>query len=309
MGHEIAGCLLVKLFVLHSTSFRVIFKVGEKQKGVMPEEQRLSNKLHIQDWIFVVLLLLQWHQWMIKPSIAKELVKNSHLATQWLIWQVAKDSPCTKGMGNNTITTHLALHLCEDILDDGVPDNINTAYKESAHIPRAKMTSRHTQKRAVSFTKQATHCFVENLAVTLASADAANNIESMGSRLDTHHRQQQHLTPWNDHAMVKWHKVKALLPALINAFTNLQGLQKGKSICICSTGQTTIKAGLCELFVHSFSPVDEEDLSLSNTLNGHYTVHCDSQGERPTLYLVDIESIKSATVGIPNVGWSPDDHP
>jgi hypothetical protein len=394
MGHEIAGCLLVKLFALHTTSFRVIFKVGKKRKGATPEEQRLSNELHIQDWILVVSSLLQWHQWMKQPTIAKEQVKNSHLATQWLIRQVAKVSPRTKGMGNNTIKTHLALHLCEDILDHGVPDNVNSAYAESAHIPLAKMTSRNTQKRAVSFTKQAAHRYVENLAVTLASADVANDVKLMGSRLDTPSptaapvdaqpsgvmagRQftiswttgedsatfswnrkgpsddpdkdrlpspvteylSEHCLPhmpngklpcftefvsvrddlyrahpniydggaWNDHAMVKWHKVKALLPAFIHTFVDLRGLPKGKSISVRSTGQTNIKAGLYAL-VHSFSPVNEEDLSFSNTLIGHYTVHRASQGERPILYLVDVEAIKSPTVGIPDVGWTPNGHP
>ena len=122
---------------------------------------------------------------MKQPTVAKEQVKNSHLAMQWLIWQVAKVSRCTKGMGNNTIKTHLALHLCKDILDHGVPDNVNSAYAESAHIPLAKMTSRNTQKQAVSFTKQAAHRYVENLVVTLASADVANDVELMGSWLDT----------------------------------------------------------------------------------------------------------------------------
>ena len=45
--------------------------------------------------------------------------------------------------------------LCKDILDHGVPDNVNSAYAESAHITLAKITSRNTQKRAISFTKQA----------------------------------------------------------------------------------------------------------------------------------------------------------
>jgi hypothetical protein len=330
---------------------------------------------------------------MKQPTIAKEQVKNSHLTMQWLIQQVAKVSTHTKGMGNNTIKTHLALHLCKDILDHGVPDDINSAYAEYPHIPLAKMTSRNTQKWAVSFTKQAAHRYVENLAVAVASTDEANDIELMGSRLDTPSptaapadaqpssimagRQftiswigdnsatfswnrkgpsddpdkdrlpspmteylSEHCLPhmpngelpcftdfvsvrddlyhalpnmydgweWNDHAMVKWHKVKALLPAFIHAFINLHGLPKEKSICIHSTGQTNIKAGLHAL-VHLFSPVDEEDLPLSNTLIGHYTVHCDFQGERPTLYLVDVESIKSPTVGIQDVGWTPNDHP
>ena len=185
MGHKIAWCLLVKLFALQTTSFHVIFKVRKKRKGATPEEQRLSNELHIQDWILVVSSLLQWHQWMKQPTIAKEQVRNSHLATQWLICQVAKVSLCIRGMGNNAIKTQLALHLCKDILDHGVPVNVNSPYAESAHIPLAKMTSRNTQKRAVSFTNQAAHCYVENLAVTLASADVANDFKLMRSRLDT----------------------------------------------------------------------------------------------------------------------------
>ena len=394
MGHEIAGCLLVKLFALHTTSFRVIFKVGKKRKGATPEEQRLSNELHIQDWILVVSSLLQWHQWMKQPTIAKVQVKNSHLAVKWLIRQIAKVSPRTKGMGNNTIKTHLALHLREDIFDHGVPDNVNSAYAESAHIPLAKITSRNTQKRAATFTKQAGNRFVENLVVTLASADIANDFELMGSGFDTrspttgapdtppagimagrqftiswttgdnsatftwkrkgpsddpdkdrlpsqvteyladhclphmpngklpcftefvsvnNDRYRAHPSiydsgPWNDHAMVKWQKTKALLPAFIHTFVDLRGLPKGNSICIRSTGQTNIKAGLYAL-VHSFSAVDEDDLDYCNALIGRYTVDHRSPGEMPTLYLVDVESIRSPTVGIPDVGWTPNDNP
>jgi hypothetical protein len=119
------------------------------------------------------------------PTIAKEQIKNSHVATQRLIWLVAKVSPSTNRMGKNMINLHLALHLCEDILDHGVPDDVNSPYADSAHIALAKMTSRNTQKRAVSFTKQAAHRYVENLVVTRASADVANDIKLMGSRLDS----------------------------------------------------------------------------------------------------------------------------
>ena len=90
---------------------------------------------------------------------------------------VAEVAPRPGGMTNNTIKRHLVLHLCEDILDHGVPDNVNSAYAESAHIPLAKLTSRNTQKRAVSFTKQAAHRYVENLVVSLASADVYNDMK------------------------------------------------------------------------------------------------------------------------------------
>ena len=88
-------------------------------------------------------------------------------------------------MGNSKIKMHLALHLCKDTLDHGVPDNDNSAYAESAHIPLAKITSWNTQNRADSFTKQTAYHYVENLAVTLASADVTNDVKLMGSRLDT----------------------------------------------------------------------------------------------------------------------------
>jgi hypothetical protein len=83
MGHEITGCLLVKLFAMHTTRFRQIFtpppppkngakksknkskvKDPKKLKVKDPELQRLSNEAHLADWILVVSSLLQWHQWM-----------------------------------------------------------------------------------------------------------------------------------------------------------------------------------------------------------------------------------------------------
>jgi hypothetical protein len=394
MGHEIAGCLLVKLFALHTTSFRVIFMVGKKRKGAMPEEQRLSNKLvHIQDWILVVSSLLQRHQLLNQPTIAKEQVNNSRLATQWLIWQVAKFQLAQREWETIPSRSTWPCIYARTFLIMAFL-RTSTALTQSLLTFRSqKMTSRNTQKRAVSFTKQAAHRYVENLAVTLASADVANDVKLTGSGLDTPSptaapadaqpsgvtagRQftiswkagadsvtfswnrkglsndpdkdrlpspvteclSEHCLPhmpngklpcltefvsvrndlyhahpkiyngraWNDHALVKWHKVKALLPAFIHAFVNLRGLPKGKSISIRSTGQTNIKAGLYAL-VHSLSPVDEENLSFSNTLIGQYTVHCASQVERPTLYLVDVEAIKSPTVGISDVGWTPNGH-
>ncbi|KAI2493083.1 hypothetical protein MHU86_21467 [Fragilaria crotonensis] len=136
MGHEMAGCLLVKLFALHTTCFRSIFNVGKKvtpKEGV--NDQRLCYSNHIEDWIVVVSSLLVWHQWMKQPTIPKKMVRRSHVAVQWLMRFVAEVAPRPSGMGNNTIKTHLVLHLCEDILDHGVPENVNSSYAESAHIP------------------------------------------------------------------------------------------------------------------------------------------------------------------------------
>jgi hypothetical protein len=61
MGHEMAGCLLVKLFAMHTTYFRCIFAVGTKQKKA-EGKQMLCNEKDISDWIVFVILLLTWYQ-------------------------------------------------------------------------------------------------------------------------------------------------------------------------------------------------------------------------------------------------------
>ncbi len=180
MGHEITGCLLVKLFAFHTTRFRQIFsshsKKSKKLKGSGSGLQRLQNVKHIEDWILIVSSLLQWHQWMKQSIISKAQVRKSHCAVQWLMRQVARVAPRPKGMGNNTIKTHLVLHLSEDILDHGVPDNVNSAYAESAHIPLSKITARNTQKRATTFTRQAANRYTENLAIASAWQDMQHDI-------------------------------------------------------------------------------------------------------------------------------------
>jgi hypothetical protein len=76
MGHDIAGCLLVKLFALQSTYFRIIFSVGSKENVAAPGEQRLQNETHISDWTLFVSSLLTWQQWMKQPTIAKKQIKG-----------------------------------------------------------------------------------------------------------------------------------------------------------------------------------------------------------------------------------------
>ncbi len=104
-------------------------------------------------------------------------MKDSHVTMQWLMRLMATVAPCTTKMTNNTIKKHLVLHLCKDILDHGVPDNVDSTFPKLAHIPLAKITSRNTEKQLVSFTKQAAYCFVENLVVSIASADMVNAIK------------------------------------------------------------------------------------------------------------------------------------
>ena len=69
---------------------------------------------------------------------------------------------------HSTVKMHLVLHLAKDIQDHGVPQNVNSAFSESADIPLAKEMSRKRQKRGGSSTYQAAKRYVENLSLELA---------------------------------------------------------------------------------------------------------------------------------------------
>ena len=226
MGHEIPGCLLVKLFALHTSCYRQIFlppkepknkaakgkqlkkneeegkraEVGRKlpatgaeNDAAMPDAQQETVKYvppplpklgcpkHIADWIHIVSCLLQWHQWMKQPTMRRSRVTRLATGVRWLIRNVANICPRMSGMRNNTIKMHLALHIREDILDHGVPDVVNSSYAESAHIPLAKNTSRNTQKRVASFTRQAAHRYHEDLAILVAFNDVEGDAKPANS--------------------------------------------------------------------------------------------------------------------------------
>jgi hypothetical protein len=150
-GNEMPGCLLVMLFALYTTGFRDIFAAKAKNK----KEGGMGNEAHITDWITLLSSLLQWHEWLKQEEMEVRLVKKSTKAIKWLMSLMKTVAPREHGMRHNTIKFHLPLHLADDILDHGVPQNVNSAFAESAHIPLAKDTSRNTQKRRSTFTLQA----------------------------------------------------------------------------------------------------------------------------------------------------------
>jgi hypothetical protein len=98
MGHEVTGCLLVKLFALHTTANKNIFPTKKKPPKGMATHTKMNNikpkvkkgepegkakkkkaktkakksipthpdhnlrfECHVSDWILAVLSLLQWH--------------------------------------------------------------------------------------------------------------------------------------------------------------------------------------------------------------------------------------------------------
>jgi hypothetical protein len=194
-GHEYAGILLIMLLAFETSRYGEIFdraralavQGGEKDKHP-------GNDLFIADWKLLLSSLLEWWAWMKQPQISRRHVKRSAYATSYLLRLMKTVAPRHEGMKNNTVKTHLVLHMADDIIDFGVPEIFNSAYAESAHIPIAKKTVRNTQKRNATYEIQAAHRYVENLTIAHGNrhvaAEEKQNCAFLGEGESPHRR------PW-----------------------------------------------------------------------------------------------------------------
>ena len=98
---------------------------------------------------------------MKQPQIDQRCMKRSVYATSYLLRLLKTVAPRHDGMKNNTVKTHLVLHIAEDIENFGVPEIFNSVYAESAHIPIAKKTVKNTEKRNKTYEIQAAHRYAE----------------------------------------------------------------------------------------------------------------------------------------------------
>lgn len=191
-GHEYAGILFVMLISFYTSRFQDTFRLaratgkkGEKDKKV-EIDKTLSNPGFVDDWKTLLSSLLEWHAWLKQPEIRRSSVAKSVYATSHLMRFLKFVAPRLSGkMKDNTVKTHLVLHIHDDVLNFGVPEVMNSSYAESGHITICKNTARNTQKRSNSFTVQAAMRYVENLAIHRGFAAIGEHPGSMNVSSNT----------------------------------------------------------------------------------------------------------------------------
>ncbi len=119
-------------------------------------------------------------------EIRRTLVAKSVYATARLMRFLKVVAPrLSGGMLNNTIKTHLVLHIHDNVLNFGVPKVMNSSYSESGHITICKDTTQNTQKRSQMFTLQAAMRYVENLAIARGFSAIGNSDGCTKSALES----------------------------------------------------------------------------------------------------------------------------
>ena len=121
----------------------------------------------LQDWQLLVETLLEWEQWLKSDKLPVKQVKLAQNKNRELMYLIKKVGRRTQGMGLKIIKFHAIIHLADDILNFGVPMEVDTGSNESAHKIE-KTAARLTQKRKEQFDVQTSKRLEEVFLLDLA---------------------------------------------------------------------------------------------------------------------------------------------
>ena len=145
-GKEYTGVLLLIAAVLQCTNGRALLREKGKRKHFGEEHL-------IDDWVLLVELLLEWEAHLKLPQMETKHVKRLKKKHEFLMALLKKIANRTEGMGMKVMKFHGIVHLYQDIMDFGVPLNVDAAPCEQHHHP-VKQASVLTQKDAMLFEEQ-----------------------------------------------------------------------------------------------------------------------------------------------------------
>jgi hypothetical protein len=166
MGKEHEGVLLCLATVLYSSLGKEILS---HHHGVFGEKEEGSAQ-HLKDWIQVIGLLLGWLQWLKSPYLMKEHIEAATTKQRNLMHMVKKTLRRAKGMGMKIPKFHMILHICDDIINFGIPSALDTGTNESHH-KLSKTAALLTQKKEETFVHQTSIRGEEMLLLALAEEE------------------------------------------------------------------------------------------------------------------------------------------
>ena len=134
MAKEYPRILLCIASVLQSSKGRALLSRREhfKEVGI------------IDNWKMLVELLLQWEMWLKSHKLNKSDVIKSKEKNKIIMYYIKKIGRRAEGMGLKIVKFHGILHLADDILNFGVPMEVDTGSNKRGH-KAMKKAAKHTQ--------------------------------------------------------------------------------------------------------------------------------------------------------------------
>jgi hypothetical protein len=129
-------------------------------KMLSKQKANFGSDAALRDWSQLVETLLQWERWLRSNSMEKKHVQEAeekHHCIMYLMRKVAKRST---GMKLKLTKFHGVVYMADDILNFGVPMEVDTGSNESGH-KKTKTAARLTQKNEETFDLQTAICLEE----------------------------------------------------------------------------------------------------------------------------------------------------
>ena len=164
MAHEMTGVILLILVAMRSTRGRQIMIDNAKY------QKQKDYFRHISDWIMLLELQLELISWLKSPTMKVSDVEHFRVKCREYMCLYRLVGKRIKGMQFKTMNFHGMLHVAEDILNFGVPNNVDTKSDEHHHRDDKKATKR-TQHRPDNFEIQSMERIVDRRAVQYGIAE------------------------------------------------------------------------------------------------------------------------------------------
>ena len=166
MAKDYRGVLLIILAIVRSSHGRTILK----RKKVF----RDAHETALDDWILLVELMLEWEAYLNEPRMQIKHVKRLEKKHRYIMYIMRRVAQRTKGMGLKLLKFHTILHIWEDIIECGVPLELDTSANEMHHKP-SKFASTLTQRAADTFNFQTAKRLCEFDMLDLAMEEINND--------------------------------------------------------------------------------------------------------------------------------------
>ena len=169
-AQEMTGVILVLLATIVSTDGTNCL-LTECKGG---QKKFFSKVEFLQDWVLLIETMLQWEAWLQQPEISVYDIRRSKTKVREIMEMEKTIGRREKGMGFKTFNFHAALHVGDDMLNFGVPNNVNTRSNEQHHKV-SKTAAKRTQRRVRTFDQQCATQLHHIATIDMAAEECYND--------------------------------------------------------------------------------------------------------------------------------------
>ena len=165
MARQYSGVILCLAAVVHSSRGRAL---------ITKHRAKLRKIGKIDDWQMLLELLLQWEMWLKCSQMRKKHVKRARTKHRYLMYLIKRIAKREEGMGYKMPKFHGIMHIAQDILDFGIPMEVDTAANESGHKSEKK-AAKLMQNLKSNFDEQTGKRIMEMSLLELADQEISGN--------------------------------------------------------------------------------------------------------------------------------------